>query len=132
MSYQYGSLTKKKSNSFEGYTGKLTAPFHVGDIWLKPLDKKHSDDSPDYYIMSRQGYPIGKCWEKVAKKTGVLFFSMTFDTPQLERVVYCSAFQDDEDAQKVNIVWNRPKKKDDAQEASKSDNGESLDDEIPF
>jgi len=131
MSYQYGVLTRKKTNNFDGFTGSLTAPFFVGDVYLKPVEKRN-DDSPDYYIMTRQGYPIGKAWEKTAKKTGVVFMSITFDMPELDKVVYCSAFYDEQDAKTLNIVWNRPKKKDDAVDPLKMDSSESLDDTIPL
>lgn len=131
MSYQYGVLTRKKTNNFDGFTGNLTAPFFVGDIYLKPVEKRN-DDSPTYYIMSRKGFPIGKAWEKTAKKTGVFFMSIAFDMPELENVVYCSAFYDEQDAKNLNIVWNRAKKKDATVQASVDDTDQPIDDDIPF
>lgn len=134
MSYQYGYLEYKSTENFRGYVGKLTAPFMCADIAMKAAEK-FGENSPDMMIFAKRpegSIPVGKAWRKKSKD-GREFFSLTFDTPEMHSPVYCTGFQNDNNPDRVEIVWSRPRAGEGAAQKSNSAvAAEQQPDGIPF
>lgn len=135
MSYQYGDLTQKIINSQEVYYGKIKSPFFSGLIKTQ-VTKKNGEGAPDGEIFQKDcDFPIGKYWLKETNQDKRRFLSIELDNPMMDKPVYLSAFQDESNRSQFNIVWSRPKKRNNSSNNSSNntiDQNSNIDDDIPF
>ncbi|GGB08967.1 hypothetical protein GCM10011491_41170 [Brucella endophytica] len=91
------------------YEGRLTTLTLNAPIKIIPMDRT-SENAPTHRIVSGSA-EVGAVWTKTSKTSGNEYLSLTFDTPELDYVIYATlgmaAGQDDPDV--YSIIWNRPK-----------------------
>lgn len=151
MSNNIGSLYVKEGRNGPYLSGQVRVMDYAGPISLQAVQVKRSENSPDYnvYGKSRNGeiFDLGGAWIKTPKKGGAAFLSITLDAPGFAAGVNCTAFPNDENGAPASleihgavfdIVWRRPRRQAGAnqggadQAGAGADQGEGLDDEIPF
>ena len=147
MANEYGKMRRFLTGAgIEVLKGTLNIPQSVGgDIALIPIPMRgENSPSHDVKIKSNGDWAtLGKAWTKELKDGSGDFFTLTLDSPSMQRPVNLSIFAlDDEEQPKewergetpVNykIIWQRPRRTVTASQSSGGTVGEDLDDDIPF
>lgn len=110
MAQNYGYFIKKEADGKTYYQGVLTLPQITGTVFLVPNDKR-SDNAPDLTLKFRSGQgdvEHGAAWVK-QMRTGAGMLSITIDAPHMTAPLYVSAFPDDHEEGRFNVVWSRPR-----------------------
>ena len=124
-----------------GFIGQIQVGNIVGEIALKLLPSKRTENSPDYEVLLRpenvRSWGVrGAAWVKEFKDGKGQFFSITIDGPEQDAPCYVAAFPADEQPKETpkdkpaiyNIRWGRPR----GVNSGVATTPAALDDEIPF
>ena len=108
MSYTYGFVEKQtnQQSPFK-YFGNIKATFYKGNIGFKEIKSRFSDGAPNFDIFDQEGVIFGKAWVKKPKSDKPHFFSIQVDSPNFEKPINLTGFQDKENSNRLNIVWSR-------------------------
>lgn len=104
MAQTLGSVTKQ-GNQFEGFLNMLSIRSRIR---ILPNEHKSSAGAPDYRVYAEGGVEIGGVWERVSKRTGKPYLSLTLSAPEFgPHKIYASLAQSgDEDSETYLILWN--------------------------
>jgi uncharacterized protein (DUF736 family) len=106
MAQSLGTVTKRESGGFEGTLAMMTDKTR---ITILPNEAKETEKQPDFRIYAANGAEIGGGWNRVSKRSGRDFVSLTFAHPAFGPAKFHAnlakaAGQDDEDVRA--ILWN--------------------------
>jgi uncharacterized protein (DUF736 family) len=99
--------TVKKTN--KGYEGELCTLSIRSQIKLVPLTDRKSDSSPDYRIVTRDGFELGAAWHKTAR-SGSEYTSLKLDAPEFPAPLFANlgrAPGSQADEGLFSIIWDR-------------------------
>lgn len=118
MSHGTLRMFTKGKGEFVGKGQFATLKINV-KFGVRPIAKKEGRDTPDYELVTDgAGVPIGKAWIKTGKKGK--FLTVMLDDPSFDQPLYVTAFPTGEvegDAQLFDIVWRRPRRREDQEAA---------------
>jgi len=105
MAQALGYVTKTETG---GYEGALATMSLKAQIRIEPNAEKTADSQPDFRVYAGNA-EIGGGWNKIGKRSGNPYVSLTFSSPELgPNRVYANLGrahgQDDEDV--MAILWN--------------------------
>jgi len=106
MATTIATLTRKAEGPLEGNLATLTVS---APIALIPNLRKAKESEPDYRIISRKnGFELGAGWNRISKKTGEEYISVTLSAPEFGTIYGNVAPAPGDDPTKKVIIWNAP------------------------
>lgn len=133
MSLQFGKMEEKTHEEHGKYfAGYVDTTGYSGRFFAVSNARKEKDSQPDYIVRSPSsmgGRDLGAIWEKTAKDSGEVFYTMTLDGPDFKNPAHLAAFKDEE-GDHFNIIFKRARRG--AKAKSAPAGGADYDDEIPF
>ncbi|WP_417625105.1 DUF736 domain-containing protein [Paremcibacter congregatus] len=104
MAQTLGTLTKH-GNQFEGFLNMLSIRSRIR---ILPNEGISSSGAPDYRIYAEGGVEIGGVWERISKRTGKPYLSLTLSAPEFgAHKIYASlAPSGGNDSDRYLILWN--------------------------
>ena len=97
--FTIGHFTKKDA----GYQGTINAPGFQTKAVLVPLEKTN-DKAPDFRIITDKGGEFGAAWKRTAEKSGNEYLSVTLDSFNLPKAIYCRLIEADKG---FSLIWSR-------------------------
>ena len=97
-----GTLKKQADGS---YKGKLATLRLNANVTMRPIEEM-TERGPKFRLFAGYG-ECGAAFEQIAERTGQVYLSIKLDDPTLPAPVYVAAFQNREDADTLDLTWNR-------------------------
>jgi uncharacterized protein (DUF736 family) len=97
-----GKLTKQQDGSYKGEIATLTVRSRVT---MRPVEDK-TERGPDFRLFAGYG-ECGAAFGKTARNTDTEYLFIKLDDPTFAAPVLAKGFYDREDADTINLVWDR-------------------------
>ena len=99
-----GKFVRQQNNSIARSIETLT---FQSSLTMQPITERRPN-GPVYRIFAGS-YECGAAFERTSPETGQVYLSLKLDDPSFTAPLSLAAYEDRDDADHLNIVWNRPK-----------------------
>ena len=97
-----GTFTRNADGKFSGSLKTLTLS---AKLQFAPETSKSKDTAPDYRAFFGN-LEVGALWQKTAKESGRVYWSVKLDDPAFAAPLYASLVETDDD-KTFNLLWSR-------------------------
>ena len=97
--------------SNDTFTGTVTTLALTAKVRIVPNDKR-SEDSPDYRVLTANGYELGAAWARIARGSERAYLSVVLDDPSLAHQIWARLIESADRPGEHDLLWSRARRAD--------------------